>query len=123
MDNNRNKHLEEILGSLDGSQRAAVPDFFFTRLKARMLARLEGGEKGFEQEQGFKKSWLLRPAFAITALAVVLLINTMVILKDDASKDDGMKDNAANDVETLQSIAAEYSLNDNNPVYDLNQDK
>lgn len=116
MNTDRNKQVDEILGSLDGSQRAAGPDFFFTRLKARM-------EKGFEREQGFKKSWVLRPAYAITALAVVLLINTMVILKDDASKDDGMKDNAANDVETLQSIAAEYSLNDNNPVYDLNQDK
>ena len=111
MNNDRNKKLEEILGSLDGSQRAPVPDFFFTRLKARM-------EKGFEQGQALNKSWLLRPVFAITALAVVLLINAFVILKDDATKD-----NAANDVETLQSIAAEYSLNDNNTVYDLNQDK
>ena len=111
MDNNRNKQVDEILGSLDGSQRAAVPDFFYTRLKARM-------EKGLEQGQSLNKSWLLRPAFAITALAVVLLINAFVILKDDATKD-----NSTNEVETLQSIAAEYSLNDNSPVYDLNQDK
>ena len=111
MDNNRNKQVDEILGSLDGSRRAAVPDFFYTRLKARM-------EKGLEQGQSLNKSWLLRPAFAITALAVVLLINAFVILKDDATKD-----NSTNEVETLQSIAAEYSLNDNSPVYDLNQDK
>ncbi len=111
MDNNRNKQVEEILGSLDGNQRAAVPDYFFTRLKARM-------ERSFEQEQTPEKSWLLRPAFAITALAVVLLINAFVILKDDATKD-----KSTNEVETIQSIAAEYSLNDNSPVYDLNQDK
>ena len=111
MNINRNKQVEEILGSLDGSQRAAAPDFFYTRLKARM-------ERGLEQAQSLNKSWLLRPAFAITALAVILLINAFVILKNDASKD-----TATNDVETLQSIAAEYSLNDNSPVYDLNQEK
>ena len=118
MNTDRNKQVDEILGSLDGSQRAAVPDFFFTRLKARMLARLEGGERGLEKGQALNKSWLLRPAFAISALAVVLLINAFVILKDDSTKV-----TATNDVETLQSIAAEYSLNDNSPVYDLNQDK
>lgn len=108
MNNNRNKKIEEILSSLDGSQKATVPDFFYTRLKARM-------EKGLESS--VKKSWVLRPAFALTVLAAVVLINTAVILRGDASKT-----TTTNDSETLQSLAAEYSLNDNSYVYDLNQD-
>ena len=110
MSNDRNKKIEEILGSLDGTTKAAIPDFFYTRLKARM-------EKGLEPAA--KKPWVLRPAFAFAALAVVLLINAVVILRGDAAKDNL----ASTDTETIQSIAAEYSLNDNTPLYDLNQDK
>jgi hypothetical protein len=109
MNNDKNKKIEEILSSFDGTQRAAVPDFFYTRLKARM-------QKGFEPET--KKSGVLRPAFALTVLAAVLLINAIVILKGESSKQTD-----TNDTDTLQSIAAEYSLNDNNSVYDLTQDK
>lgn len=110
MNNNRNKKIEEILGSLDGTQKATAPDFFYTRLKARM-------EKGLEPT--IKKSWVLRPAFALTVLAAVVLINAAVMLRGDTNKDTA----TTNDSETLQSIAAEYSLNDNSLVYDLNQDK
>jgi hypothetical protein len=109
MNNDRNKKIEEILDSFEGTQRATMPDFFYTRLKARM-------QKGIESAN--QKSWILRPAFALTVLAAVLLINAVVIFRGDASID-----NATNDAETLQSIAAEYSLNDNNAVYDLTQDK
>ena len=110
MNTHSNKKVEEILNSLDGINRAAIPDFFYTRLKARMEKSLE---------PSIKKSWILRPAFALTTLAAVLLINAVVILKGDTGKDD----TATNDSETLQSIAAEYSLNDNNSVYDLTPDK
>ena len=110
MNNNRKNRIEEILESLDGSQKAAVPDFFYTRLKARM-------EKGLEST--IKKSWILRPAFTLTVLAAVLLINAAVILRSEDSKENI----ATYDSETLQSIAAEYSLNDVNSEYDLNQDK
>ncbi len=109
MNNDRNKKIEEILGSLDGVQKVTAPDFFYTRLTAKM-------EKGLEAAT--KKHWVLRPAFAVAALVVVLLINAAVILQGDAAKS-----NTANDSETLQSIAAEYSLNDNTSLYDLNQDK
>jgi|CXWL01.1.fsa_nt_gi hypothetical protein len=109
MNNDRNRKIEEVLGSLDGIQKAAMPDFFYTRLEACMEKR---------QEPGTKQSWILRPAFALAALAVVLLINAVVILRGNAGKSD-----TTDDSETLQSIAAEYSLNDNNAVYDLNQNK
>ena len=37
----KTKQIDEILSGLDGVQRASAPEFFYTRLKARM-------EKGFE---------------------------------------------------------------------------
>ena len=36
MNNEQNKKVEDILSSLDGVQKAVAPDFFYTRLKARM---------------------------------------------------------------------------------------
>ncbi|HEV7783154.1 MAG TPA: hypothetical protein VGO58_17890 [Chitinophagaceae bacterium] len=110
MNNNKNSRIEDILGSLDGTQRAAAPDFFYTRLKARM-------EKGMEPVA--KRPWILRPAFAFTVLAGVLLVNAAVIFQNNDTPETG-----TSDAETLQSIAAEYSLNDNNTIlFDINQDK
>ena len=117
MNNEQNKKIEDILRSLDGSQRASAPDFFYTRLKAKMLARQIVGENRYDPVA--PKSWVLRPVYAMTALVIVLLLNVAVILKGNSAKND----NSINDTETLQSIAAEYSLNDNNTLYDLNPDK
>ena len=110
MNTKKSKKVEEILNSLDRSSRATIPDFFYTRLKARM-------ERGLSPAT--KKSWVLRPAFAFVTLIIVLLMNAAVILKGDAAKKSAVTDN-----ETIQSIAAEYSLNDNNTIlFDSNQDK
>ena len=109
MNKEKNKKIEEILNSLDGSQRAAAPDFFFTRLKARMQ----------REEETRGKRWILRPAYALATLVVVLIINIAIILNGEQAPDS----NNNGDTETVQSIAAEYSLNDNNIMYDLTQDK
>ena len=106
MNTDKNKRIEDILNSLDGSHRAAAPDFFYTRLKARM-------------EPAVKPSWILRPVFALAGLVVVLLVNAAVILAGDAASEN----TAVADTESIQSIAAEYRLNDNSYVYDLNQEK
>jgi H+/Cl- antiporter ClcA len=110
MNNDRNKKIEEILSSLDSSPKASAPAYFYTRLMSRM-------ENGVAKD--VKKSWLLRPAFALSVLAAVILINAAVVLKSDS----GNETSTTADAETLQSLAAEYSLNDNSYVYDLNQDK
>jgi hypothetical protein len=102
---NINKKIEDILSSLDGSQRALAPDFFYTRLKARM-------EKGLIPQ----RSRVLRPAYVLGLLILILGINAAVLLKGEEAS------NVA-DTETSQSIAAEYSLNDNNVLYDLNTEK
>ena len=103
-----NNKTEQILSSLDGAQRAIVPDFFYTRLKARM-------EKGYESDA--PKSWVLRPVFAIAALMVILLINaTVIFTRTNTIKETSETDN-------LQSIAAEYRLSESNLPYDLNAEK
>ncbi|MEO7923403.1 MAG: hypothetical protein ABIR30_06975 [Chitinophagaceae bacterium] len=102
--------IEEILNSLDSTPRAVAPDFFYTRLKARMEKNL--GEPG-------NRSWVLRPVFAFAALVVVLLINAAVILKGNSSTEATI-----GETDNIQSIAAEYRLNDNNAIlFDINQDK
>lgn len=112
MNNEQNRKLEEILGSLDGVQRAETPDFFYTRLKARM-------EKGYEPVTS--KSWILRPVYAMAALVVVVLVNAVVIYNGQSQS---TKENTVAEIDISQSVAAEYSLNDNSVnLYDLNMDK
>jgi len=111
MENKRNNNIEDILSSLDDSQRAAAPDFFYTRLIARM-------EKGLPAKAN--TGWRLKPVYVIGALLMVLAVNAVVLLK---GQNEATSLTADNDESVQQSIAAEYSLNDNNSVYDLNQDK
>ena len=99
MDNKRNSTTDEVLDSLDGIQRATMPDFFYTRLKARM-------EKGYVPAS--PRSWILRPAYAVAALLLVLIINAAVIFKNRETK----AGSGNPEIESLQSIAAEYNLNE-----------
>ncbi len=116
MHTGQNRKTDEILNSLDGFSRAAAPDLFYTRLKAKMLGQLEkGGEIAIPDQ----RAWALRPVYAVAALVMVLVVNSFVLLQ----KNKGGATNSINDTETFQSIAAEYSINDNNGLYDLNQDK
>ena len=55
----KNKRIEEILTGLDGVQRAAAPDFFYTRLRARM-------EKAVEPLATRKR--VLYPVYALAAV-------------------------------------------------------
>ena len=110
MNTEKNKKIDEILGSLDHSQRAPAPDFFYTRLKARM-------EKGLDQTR--KRGWVLRPAYALATLVVILLINAFVLLRSDETTET----NTTETESVQQSIAAEYSLNDTNTIYELSQEK
>lgn len=116
MYNDQNMKIDEILSSLDNCQRASVPDFFYTRLKARM-------EKGQELRSATQRPLVLRPVFALVALAAVIIINAFVIFQKDAKSNNG-NNTALSETESLQSIAAEYSLNDNNTIlFDINQEK
>jgi hypothetical protein len=101
--------VTEILESLDDVKRASAPDFFYTRLRARM-------EK--ETSEKRERPWILRPAYAVITLVLLLLINAAVILQKQDSAEDVQQD-----AENTQSLAAEYSLNDNTVLYELTTDQ
>jgi len=107
MNNEQNKKVEEILGSLDGVQQSTAPDFFYTRLKARM-------EKGVEPATS--KPWVLRPVYAMSALVIIVVINAAVIFSRNETKPIVN----TGETDTLQSIAAEYRLNETPGLYELN---
>jgi hypothetical protein len=68
------KKIEDVLESLGVISRAKAPNFFFTRLKARMDGELElaGGPIG---------RLLTRPALALTLAVIILVMNVTVIMQ------------------------------------------
>jgi hypothetical protein len=108
----KNKKIEDILSSADHCNRAGAPDFFYTRLKARM-----------EKEHGAipeRSSWILKPAYAMAAVIAVLILNAFILL---GKNDKNPIQVASSDTDTFQSLAADYRLNDNNNLFDLTEDR
>ncbi len=101
------ENIEEILSSLDGMDKAVAPDFFYTRLRAKM-------EAGFIPSVT-RRPLLLRPVFVMGTLLLVMVINAVVIFRSNRA--DG---NGQGDADLMQSIAAQYSLN-NSITHDINQ--
>ena len=116
METKGNKRIDEVLGSLDQCKRATAPDFFYTRLKARMLAGHDESTKDLTPTG--RQKWVLKPVYIVSGLLLVLALNVFVFLR-------GQNDTktADTDVTVQQSIASEYNLYDINTVYDLNQEK
>lgn len=108
----KNKRIEEILSGLDGVQRAAAPEFFYTRLRARM-------EKTVEPLATRKR--VLYPVYALAAVILIMFINAAILF----TKQNGAGSDTAslNETETLQSIAAEYNINDVSSLYELNEER
>jgi hypothetical protein len=92
---------ERILNSLDGIEKAAVPDFFYTRLTARM-------QNAHESAKGHK--FLLRPAFATTALFILLMINIFSIIEFNNGKMPVGSQLRSGNAATLESFANAYNL-------------
>ncbi len=107
-----NKNIDKILESLDGASPAAAPDFFYTRLKAKMLRQHE------EAMPEKATKWLLKPAFVFAAFALLLIVNAFVFFKNNSNE---KGDNSGTD--TIQTIAADYSISDSNSFYDLALEK
>lgn len=111
MNQEREHNLNEILNSLDGCTRATAPDFFYTRLKARMERDIVPASPA---------PWMLRPSLAFAGMAIILLINVVAVFNRPSGTDESA------DADTFQSLATEYRLNEGNgaiSVYNLNQDK
>ncbi len=115
MSTEKQNRINEIMDSLDGCTRAAAPDFFYTRLKARMENELTPAASGI---------WLRRPAFAFATMAVILLINVLVLFNQTNNNQEEAV--SSTETDSFQSMAAEYRLNEGNSsisYYNLNQDR
>jgi len=112
MNMEKNKRIEEILTGLDGVQRAAAPEFFYTRLRARM-------EKAVEPLATRKR--VLYPVYALAAVILIMFINAAILVTKQNSA--GSDTASLNETETLQSIAAEYNINDVSSLYELNEER
>ena len=106
MKQEKQDRIEQILNAWDGAKRAEAPAFFYTRLKAKM-----------ERSEQPVKSWLLKPAFVIAALAAVIIINAFIFFQDG----NNTITPSSYGEETIQSIAAEYNLSENYSLEEINQ--
>lgn len=103
------KNTEEILNSIQGIRGVPAPDFFYTRLRARM-------EKERTVRVGRKRT--LQPALLIAGLMLLLLINAVVLFKNRTKS--SMVTAPSKENENLQIIATSYHINDGLPL-ELNQ--
>ena len=87
--------IEQILQSLDTVQRAQAPDFFYTRLRARI-------------EQVATAPVIRRPALVLGALILMLCMNVFVLLRGTARSLTQVQET---ENETMQMVDA-YGLND-----------
>ena len=84
--------------SLDGAARAEVGEFFFTRLQARLQQK---GNSAWERVVG----WIARPSVAIAGLFIILLLNSLVVIRKFEQQVSGTEQQAS-----LQAFAEEYRL-------------
>ena len=107
-EHNNSKKIEDVLESLGGISRAKAPDFFYTRLKARMDSEVDlaGGIIG---------RLLTRPALAQSLAVIILVMNVAVIMQlweqDKALPIDNPSAMAAVDYNT-----GTYPVYEENPV-------
>jgi hypothetical protein len=93
--------VDEHLQSLKGMQEAGTDDFFYTRLKARMLARQAGGQRE-QTPQGW--SFPLKPVWLVGTLVLLLAVNGFMLSQQYKAKD---KTTAAS-ASSLQNFAISY---------------
>jgi hypothetical protein len=113
----QNKFSEEkvlsIMESLGGMQPAAAPDFFYTRLRAKM-------ERPVEEKKIF---FMLRPAFITATLTVLLIVNVISLLQTDKLPHSALRAKQESTAvqskpATIESFAAAYDMNTASSVYE-----
>jgi len=91
--------VESIMESLGGIQHAAAPNFFYTRLKAKM--------EPAEEKRTF---FMLRPAFITAALAVLLVANVVSLLQTK-QRPNSEPTAVSGKPATIESFATAYDMN------------
>lgn len=106
----QNKFSEEkvlsIMESLEGIKPAVAPDFFYTRLKGKMLPAAEK-----------KTIFILRPAFITTALSLFLIVNIFSLLTMNKMPKQYFSEQNSKPA-TIESFAKAYDLNASESVYE-----
>jgi hypothetical protein len=93
MEKDITSHIEAVLNSLDGIEKAAPQPFFYTRLLARM-------------EQVNASPWnkwmvlLSKPAVAVGILSFFILLNGLMLFSQGGQEDDNTS--VANDYSVVQ---------------------
>ena len=105
-----NKMIEDALNSVDDVKRAEPKPFLLTRIQARMN---KGKESTWE-----KAGWLIsRPAVAFTGLCLIILINVIVIMNNNAESTFNATDQVAlNSTDEFSStVATIYDIENTEP--------
>jgi hypothetical protein len=92
MNKNINEEISRTLAVTDNLKQTEMPDFFYTRLKARMEHQLIAKPK---------LAWVFKPIFVVPTLAMVMLLNVITVSQLVQNK---------NNLTAEQYLAKEYSL-------------
>ena len=90
--------VESIMESLAGMQPAAAPNFFYTRLRAKM-----------QSTEAKQTRLIFRPAFITAVLSVLLIVNVVSLLRIEKvpKQNTIIKSNAP---ATIEAFANDYNL-------------
>lgn len=95
-----NEKIERVLNSLDGIQQAEAPNFFHTRLKAKMEKKL------LQQPSGFVAR---RPVVILSALLLLLAFNITFLLPAKQYNNE-TEAQTVNQKADLESFMAAYNI-------------
>lgn len=95
---------DNILQSLDGISKLKAPDFFYTRLQARMEKELLASPA---------LPLLLRPAFLNACLALVLVVNLATLASGNKDVEQAKKQEAP-----IERFATEYNMGTGDQLYE-----
>ena len=94
-----NERIDRIMGSLTNIQKAASPDFFYTRLQGKM-----------QNQQEEKPFFMLRPAFITAALSIFLVANVFSLVEIKRTAKPGSA-TGFETAATIESFAKAYDMN------------
>ncbi|MBS1735875.1 MAG: hypothetical protein JSS98_04635 [Bacteroidetes bacterium] len=86
MKNKFEKEVESAFSGIDGIKRAKAPDWFYTKLEAKML-RQANPSKGYWENVS---AWLTRPAVVLAGLFLILFLNATVLYLKPSSTNDSV---------------------------------
>ena len=100
---NVNEEIEKTMQSLDGITTAEPQPFFYTRLEARLKARMENAQAAMPPQM----RWVLKPAYLFSTLAIIILLNVVSAMNYSKST------NQNSDEQNIEGFAKGYGFDSN----------